>query len=315
MTAVKGTRIENQAVAQASTYLCELLQSAPYRYRWIRHGVERERRGKVHQRAVVEVIRTYILDYSDVDTYESVSLQSLPQRVSLALRGEVLSRRTLELFIDAFAIADPEADRLRRLHEGTDKIRVLRAISPDTPEMAAAFGSVRHRTLSIHEHHYIGPDGLPVRHRTQQVIQANDAGLERYPYRFDTNALTVEVEAGGRLGGQLYEVGGGIHAVDIELDEPLAAYDTTVLTYLTLFHYSEPPKPEFRRAAHRRITDVSIRVEFDPARTPEKIWWAIWDGVDGAVTEREEATLRGGKFVCRYLESMENSVVGFMWDW
>lgn len=83
-------------------------------------------------------------------------------------------------------------------------------------------------------------DLFPARHRTQQVIQAEAEGLNRYPYRFDTNALTVEVEEGGQLIGPLYHVSGELYAIDIRLDEPLAYDETTVLSYLTLFHYQVP---------------------------------------------------------------------------
>jgi hypothetical protein len=63
----------------------------------------------------------------------------------------------------------------------------------------------------VHEQHYVGPDGRPAWHRTQQVIEATEAWVDRYPYRCDTSALAIEVEQGGRLGGPLYPAS---HALD-----------------------------------------------------------------------------------------------------
>ncbi len=59
--------------------------------------------------------------------------RQLKDSVSRALSGRLLSRPLLSLFIDAFAIADSEAERLWRLWNGSDSIAVLsgrRAVSP-----------------------------------------------------------------------------------------------------------------------------------------------------------------------------------------
>ena len=36
-----------------------------------------------------------------------------------------------------------------------------------------------------------------------------------------------------------------------------------------------PREREFRRAVMRRLENVDMRVEFDPAMLPARIWWAI----------------------------------------
>jgi hypothetical protein len=287
-----------------------------YRGRWIRYQRDRERRGEVHQRAVTEVLRRFVDLNRAKLAYREVSLDSLPQRVSRALRGETLSRATLELFIDAFAFSETDSRRLRRIHDGTDKIRMLAGPSALLPETAVALGPARHRTTSVHEHHCIGADGLPAWHRTQQVIEASVDGLDRYPYRCDTNALAIEVEVGGRLSGPLYPLDGGrLFALDILLDEPLALGDETSLTYLTLFHYAEPPPAEMRRASRQIMRNVSMRVEFHPDKIPRRVWWAVWDGMHGEIIEREECALRASRYVFKRVESIEQAVVGFTWQW
>ena len=148
---------------------------------------------------------------------------------------------------------------MRELWEGSDRVRFLVGPRAVPPETAAAFGATRHRTVPVHERHFLGADGLPTRHETRQVIEATQDGLDRYPYRFDTDALTVEVGRGySGLVGPLYHVDAGVYAVDIALEKPLRQAQTTTLEYTTTFHYRSAPNPEFRRAARERIDGVNI---------------------------------------------------------
>jgi hypothetical protein len=306
--------ISSSPVQQAAFHLHHLLLR-DYRDRWVRYQRERERQGEVHQRAVTEVLKRFVDRNRAQKRYQSVSLDSLPQRVSRALRGDVLSRATLELFIDAFGISENDSRRLRGIHDGTDRIRVLTGLGAIPPDTAAALGPAGHRTTSLHEHHYVGADGLPAWHRTQQVIEATEGRLDRYPYRCDTSALAVEVEEGGRLAGPLYPVGGGLFALDILLDAPLELGAETSLTYVTLFHYAQMPPREMRRVARGAMHNVSMRVEFHPERIPRRVWWAVWDGIDGGIVERDEFELRASRYVFKRLDAVEQSVVGFTWDW
>src|ERR1700677_5014285 len=203
---------------QAAMHLEQLLIKEPYRRRWTRYERQRERRNRVHQKSVARVLTEYVDRNREDLRYRDISLKSLTQRVSKVFNGTVLSKQMLQLFIDAFEIIPRDAERLWRIYEGTDKIRVLTGPGALPPDTAAALGPVKHRTISVHKFHYLGEDGLPTRHRTRQVIQAISDGLDRYPYRFDTNALTVEVEEGGRLADPLYHVRGDIYAVDIMLE-------------------------------------------------------------------------------------------------
>src|SRR5207237_1070595 len=113
---------------------------------------------------------------------------------------------------------------------------------------AAAMGPPRHKTLSLHELHQVGANGLPVSHRTLQVIEATVDGLERYPYRFDTSEVTIEVGLGSQgIVGPLYRVTETIWAIDLALSSPLARGEQTTLEYVTHFHYATNPEPAFRR--------------------------------------------------------------------
>src|SRR5260221_10352017 len=154
----------------AASYLRELLQRpGGYRRQWEQHVV-RARPGEITQLAVADVLARYLWSYPRVPGDADVLPHQLKDTVSRALSGRLLSRSALSLFIDAFGLSDPEADRLWRLWEGSGTISVLsgsRAVTSRTEqELHAALGPRRHQTLSLHDHVCVGSDGLPARART-----------------------------------------------------------------------------------------------------------------------------------------------------
>ena len=126
--------------------------------------------------------------------------RQLKDSVSRALSGRLLSRPLLSLFIDAFAISAQRGRAAVAAVERLGSVAVLsgrRAVSPQLEsDLRAALGPRRHQTLSLHDHIEIGADGLPVRTRTMQVIEATVPGTDRIPYLYDTNALTLDVGPG-----------------------------------------------------------------------------------------------------------------------
>ena len=72
---------------------------------------------------------------------------------------------------------------------------------------------------------------------------------------------------------------------------------------------------QYRRAVRRRMENVDIRVEFDPRTLPRNVWWAVWDGVAGPVIGQESVGLDKQNSAQRFLRCIENTVVGFHWEW
>ena len=103
--------------------------------------------------------------------------------------------------------------------------------------------------------------------------------------------------------------------VDMLLVKPLAAGETATLEYSASFHYPAPPPPEFRRIVQYFVENLDIRVEFHPGKLPTTVEWAVWDGMDGPIVERERVTLDSQFAVHRYLRLAEKTAVGFHWDW
>ena len=180
-----------------------------------------------------------------------------------------------------------------------------------------------HRTLSVHDHHYVGPDCLPSRTRTLQVIEAITDDVGRIPYIYNTEALTIELIQGCTgLRARLTEVTSGFYATEMLLVRTLGLGETLTLEYVTSFTY-EPVQAgemsgdlrQYRRAVRRRMENVDIRVEFDPRTLPRHVWWAVWDGVAGPVIDQESVALDSQNSAQRFLRSIENTVVGFHWEW
>jgi len=308
----------------AASYLRELLQRpGGYRRLWEQHVI-RARSGEITQLAVAEVLARRLWSYPRVPGDVDVLPHQLKDTVSRALSGRLLSRSTLSLFIDAFGFSDAEADRLWRLWEGSGTISVLsgpRAVTSRTEqELRAALGPRRHQTLSLHDHVTVGAEGVPVRMRTLQVIEAIADGLDRVPFLYDTKALTLEVGQGcTELTGDLYQVTEDVFVTFISLARALDAGETTTLEYWATYQYPgdslDPHEREYRRAVMGRLENFDIRVEFHPDKLPAGVWWATWDGLEGGIIQQEPVTLDTQHSVHRYLRFIEKTVAGFHWSW
>jgi hypothetical protein len=308
----------------AAKYLHELLaQQGPYRRLWEQHVV-RSRSGEITQLAVAEVLARHLWNHPRVTGDADALPRQLKDTVARALSGTLLSRPTLALFIDAFRISNADADRLWRLWEGSGRISVLsgrRAMGAETErDLRSAFGQRRHQTVSLHDHVYVGSDGRVARTRTLQVVEAIADGLDWIPYLYDTSALTLEVGQGcGDVSGEVYQISEHVYAARIPLARTLSAGETISLEYVTTYRYpgnlEDPQEREFRRAVMRRLENFDLRVEFHPDMLPARIWWAVWDGMEGDIVEREPVSLGSQHEVHRYLRSVEKTVVGFCWSW
>jgi hypothetical protein len=113
----------------------------------------------------------------------------------------------------------------------------------------------------------------------------------------------------------MWEIPGTLYAVDILLAETLAEGETATLEYQTKFCYQDPPDPEFRRVAVVSLENLDIRVQFHSDKLPRQVSWAVWDGLNGRIVEREPATLDSQFAVHRYLRFAQQTVAGFRWEW
>ncbi len=318
--ASRGKQARSSGRQAAAAYLQQLLLTpGGYRRAWERHVV-RARPGTINQLAVAEVLAQYVRSRELGD----IRPLQMKDTVSRALSGRMLSRPALSLFIAAFKFSDHEADRLWRLWNGIEMISVLagsHAIPPQAEEhVERVLGPPRHQTLSLHDHVFVGADGRLERTRTIQVIEAVVARVDRIPFLYDTSALTVEVSRGcSGLSGELRQLRPEVFITDILLAGTLELGDTTALEYWTTYRLpgdlTDPCEREYRRGVLRHVENFDMRVEFDLGRLPTHVWWATWDGVEGAVLDQQEVTLDSQHAAQRFLRSVDRAVVGFRWDW
>lgn len=303
-------------VQAAAAYIRELLlRPGRYRRKWEQYA-ERSRAGQVNQLAVAEVLAHYLWQHPRAKGDAEVLPRQLKDTASRALSGKLLSKATLFLFMDAFGLSADEREQLLKLWEGSAHVRVLSGPRAIRDDKASMLGSRRVKTLSLHDHHYLGPDGMPVRHRVIHVIEAITDDVDRIPIRADTNALTIEVGQGfSGLAGPVYQPIEELFVVDMLLAKPLAAGETATLEYWVSFHYTQTPPPEFRRVVQFFVENLDIRIEFHPEKLPSNVEWAVWDGLDGPIVEREQVTLDSQFAAHRYLRLAERTAVGFHWDW
>jgi hypothetical protein len=297
---------------EAGRYLHELLSKpGRARRRWQVHQYGSVGAGEVSIAAVCRVIAQYLWESGEYSDSEADLPRRLKDRVARALHGSFLNPVTLQWFTGAFEFPDDDALRLQLLLDGSPSTRVVIGRATEAGLPAAR----PYRTLSLYEDHYLGPDGLPARHMTTQVIEATADGLRTYRYMFDTATLTVDVMQGGRLGEPTYNMGNGIFARDIILMRPLRKGETTTLRYSSAFHYTEAPPREFRRAALRPVLNVNLRLQFHPERLPREVFFTEWNDLRGQPVRRTPVTCEPDNSVHVFLNSMERAIAGFTWEW
>ncbi len=289
-----------------------LLQPGPYRDEWEQHAHDVPPE-EIRQEAVCRVIAEYLYEAGEHDETDIRLARTLKDRVSRAFSGRGLSLQTLRWIEAAFDLSPRDAQRVHELYRGNLRPTVIVGRLPPITDGSRS----RHETTLLFEHHVIGRDGVPARHHTQQTFRSLVDGMTSYQYRIDTPEADVRVVRGGQV-GPVYQIGEQLWAVDISFHHPLLYGDEAYVDYWTIFHYSQRPAPEFRRGAHQRVEHVDMRLEFHPGCLPRRLWWAEWADYrspDEAIVERAPVALDEELSAHRYLEAMEDTVVGYYWEW
>jgi hypothetical protein len=307
---------ERQARGQraAGLHLRQLmLRPGPYRDEWEQHA-RNVRPDEIRQEAVCKAIAGHLYETGEHAESDTGLARTLKDRVSRAFSGRGLSLQTLRWFEAAFHLSPHDAQRVHELYRGDLRPTV---IVGKLPPPVAGVPKSGHETTLLFEHHFVGKDGMPARHHTQQTVRALVDGMTKYQYRIDTPEADVRVVRGGQI-SPIYQLSKQIWAVDISFHHPLRYGEEAYFDFWTIFHYSQQPAPEFRRGVHRRVEHVDMRLEFHPDRLPRNLWWAQWADYrkpDEAIVEREAVTLDEELSAHRYLEAIEHTVVGFHWEW
>lgn len=295
---------------QAGAYLSRVLTvNSLYRARWTPY-VHRAS-ATLSAAAVSRALAMHLWETGERPDSDTDLPRKLRDLVGRALSGQVLTPATLLWFVEAFDIDDTDHRRLTDLLLATGRA----PLAGTRPGAVTAQDRLSHRTLSLYEHHHLGPEGWPDYHETLQVIESTVDRLDRHRCIFDTAHVEVEAILGGRIHGPIYPWEQGWYAVDIELVRPLRDGETTTLKYRATFDYPSPPAQEFRRGASRRINNVNLRVQFHPQSLPDSVSFCTWPLAASRPSNTSEATLEADHSVQRHLAIVEASMAGFTWEW
>lgn len=305
----RGTR-----TLAAGLLLKELLIANPqYRRRW-KSLVKRERDDEPSQAAVAEVLALHLWDSGErADTQTSLA-RGLRDRVRRALSGEKISPETLTWFIQAFGMNDRDEHSLWGTYAGS-KIQEDSGIAHTLRNPREMAKRQWHRTIALFERYRLDDKGWLVSRHTMHTIMALEDGVDSYLFNHEPDAAAVEIIHGGRLGTH-YEYGNGLRSDDIVLSQPLQRGQVISLEYLTSYRTFGQHRTEVRRPARARSQNIDVALQFNAEFLPRYVWWAVWeDHLDGGPVREQPVDLDERYTVHQFVPFIEQTVVGFRWEW
>ncbi len=302
------------------SYLSGLLSGvSAYRAKWdLPERARRIQSAPVSQSAIARTIA----EHMDATGGPIRSLSAWKTLVWKALGDHACTIEMLTVFIEVFAIDENPVHeyRLRSLHSQ----QFCRSEPPGPlpserwvpEEVVTRIGSGRrHRTVSVHESHVVGPDRLAISHRSEQVIEAIRSGCDRYFFNYDARAVDLEIVSGGTVVG-VFDIEGGLRCNEVAFGRTIPVGETHRFEIVATFRQPTDMPPQVRRASADRLRRVSMHVRFDPANLPAEVRWAEWDTIgEEEPTFSENVVLCAAGTAHRYVEQATRSVVGFTWKW
>jgi hypothetical protein len=302
------------------TYLNELLRGvAVYRGKW--DLPDRDRRVRPDAISQSAVART-IAEHMEATGRPSRTASAWKTLVWKALGDHACTAEMLEVWIEVFAIDENPVHeyRLRSLHE----LQFSRDAPPGPlpserwvpEEVLTRIGAGRrHRTVSVHESHTVGPDRLAVSHRSEQVIEAIRDGCDRYFFNYDAREVELQVMTGGTVVG-VYDTEGGLRCNEVAFGRTIPVGESHRFEIVATFRRAADLPQHVRRASADGLRRVSIQVCFDPAALPSEVRWAEWDTIGHEEPAFSQVvSLCAAGTVHRYVEQATRAVVGFTWKW
>ncbi|MGI5458857.1 hypothetical protein ACQEWB_37915 [Streptomyces sp. CA-249302] len=169
--------------------------------------------------------------------------------------------------------------------------------------------------MSLVERYFVDATGSLRLRNTFHTIRAVEDGVDLYIFNHEPQASDVEVLHGGKPGLR-HVYGGGMIGREIILAPPLQKSQTTALEYRTRFETTPDWRPtEVRRAAYARTEHVDLAVNFPVGGTPRTVWWCVWDDHLGGEAIQKQSMHPQNGTVRHYVPFIEETSVGFAWEW
>ncbi|MCP2245730.1 hypothetical protein [Lentzea aerocolonigenes] len=302
-------------VAAAAKELRELLMSRPeYRRKWMRYS-QRTRPDRISYAGVSQVLALYLWEQG-VKRETDVELpRQLRDTVRMALLGEKLTHRTLGWLIEAFDFQESDTHKVWSLFsggsvtdfggEGISKTLASPPIPLIKPQVL--------RTTTLFSRYYIDSELMLQRIENSHVVVALEDNVDTFAYSPRDTTHTVEGVAGGTFVG-FHPSSPGFVGVELRLDRALRKGQQASLQYSTHHNKASQVCTDVRRAARKRMDNVDMRVIFE--RPPARAWWCVWDSYSsGRIVQKVEARLTEKHELHQFVPFIEETVVGFSWEW
>lgn len=303
-------------VAAAAEHLRELLMLRPtYRRRWAAHA-KRMRTSEISYAAVCQIVALYLWDQGIKPDTEQDLPRKLRDRIRQALRGEALTHETLTWLIEAFQFATADAHRVWDAFSGgsvTDLDGIGISSSLRNPPVPLVKPQVL-RTTTLFSRYYIDANRQLSRIETSHVVIALEDGVDTFAYSPRDTVVDAEAIAGGTFVG-FHQSNPGFVGVEFRLDRPLREGQRASLQYVT-YHRATPELcTHLRRAARKRMDNVDMRIIFT-GPLPKQAWWCVWDDyATGNTVQKVPAEVTAQSELHQFIPYIEDSVVGFQWEW
>lgn len=304
---------DSQAVgaAETSRHLRELLLTRP-EYRKLWQGQSHRRHSSdISKAGVARVIALHLWGSGEVADTETELPRNLKDRVRRAIEGNAISYQTLTWFIHAFGMDTRDEQTLWATFALDRESGISYSMTSDRGLALRQ----RHRTISLFERYSIGADRcFSVRH-TFQTIMALEDNVDVYPFDHEPTTEPVSVLHGGSA-RKRHVYTDGRHMDVIALERPLKLGETASLEYITHYQPGDYCAAELRRSARGRSENIDIAVSFPKLALPSTVYWTVWpDQLIGRPVREEIVALDGRNSARQFVRFIEETTVGFRWEW
>lgn len=305
----------SSGIENAGRLLFDLLTTRPaYKRRW-QARTKRLRSPAISYAAVARVVTEHLWEQAIYPDTDQKLARSLRGRIERALQGKALTFDTLEWITEAFEFDEPDRHNVwnafsgggvEELEDGGIKNTLINAKPPIiTPQ--------RHRTTALFSRYVVDGSQMLKQVDTSHVMVAQEDGVDSYAHNPRDTLLDMRAVAGGKVVA-FHESAPGFIGVEFKLSQPLRKGQSTSLQYIATYNPTSQPCTQVRRAARGRTDNVDIRVCFE-GTPPRHAWWCVWDDhIDGNALRRLSVDVVDGQ-LHRFVPYIEQTVVGFEWEW
>jgi hypothetical protein len=174
--------------------------------------------------------------------------------------------------------------------------------------------------LSVHDLYEVDADGREGSSWTRLVFRAATDGIDRFVTVFradeeDGPVPVLDEVKFCRVGQFKQDPKSGFTAVELLFDEPLAAGDTAIVEFRTVYPGPGPRARHFDRRFAHPVGQYVLQVTFDPDAPPVRCYSFSRDAVDAPDRDRRELLLGASNTVHLVATNVTHGICGIDIEW